>query len=97
MRRAALDADQASLIALKALAYIAAEEERLSRFLLLTGVEADYVPSAMESPEFQAAVLEYLMADEPTMLAFCSAEQIEPEQPAAALRVLAGSISEIDG
>ena len=91
MRRAVLDADQASLIALKALAYIAEDEERLSRFLLLTGVEADYVPSAMESPEFQAAVLEYLLADEPTLLAFCAAVQIEPEAPAAALNILAGS------
>jgi hypothetical protein len=96
MRRAVRDADQASLIALKALAYIAEDEERLSRFLVLTGVEADYVPTAMESPEFQAAVLEYLMTDEPTLLAFCAVEQIEPETPAAALNILTGPAGESD-
>ena len=96
MRRAIPDANQASLIALKALAYIAEDEVRLSRFLVLTGVEADYVPSAIEHPEFQGAVLEYLMSDEPTLLAFCAAEQIEPEAPAAALHALAGPTGESD-
>ena len=94
MRKAALHPDEASLIALKALAYIAQDDDRLSRFLALTGVEADYVPSAASSPEFQAAVLEYLMTDETTLVAFCVTEEIEADAPGQALRLLAGPTAE---
>ena len=94
MRKPAIGPEEATLIALKALAYIAQDENRLSRFLALTGVEADYVPSAASSPEFQAAVLEYLMTDETTLMAFCATEGIEAELPGRALRLLAGPATE---
>jgi Protein of unknown function (DUF3572) len=94
VRKTAISPDEASLIALKALAYIARDEDRLSRFLALTGVEADYVPSAASSPEFQSAVLDYLMTDEATLVDFCATEGIEAEAPGQALRLLAGPASE---
>ena len=56
-------------LAIAALLFIAAETETLSRFLELTGLDPGDVRAAAADQRFLLAVLDFLMADEPLLLA----------------------------
>lgn len=70
--------ENANGIAIKALTFLTQEENRLSRFLDITG----WTPATLASPNSQAAilvsVLEYLMSDEDILLTFAANSKIEP-------------------
>lgn len=83
-----LSLDQSSAIALKALAFLAAAEDRLARFLALSGVSPEALASGARTPAFQAGVLEHLLADEAMLLEFCANEALRPDLPQQALRIL---------
>lgn len=74
----------AQIIALKAIAFIAADEDLLPRFVALTGCGADEIKSRIHDPSFLGGVLDFILADEPTLLAFVAAEELAPETPMAA-------------
>lgn len=78
------------LVSVQALAWLAAEEDRLARFLALTGMPPDRLAEAGDDPAIQEGVLAYLLSDEPLMLAFCEAHDWPPEAPGTALAVLSG-------
>lgn len=88
MRKITVSREDAALIALKALVYLTQEHGRLQRFLALTGLEVDAIAEMATGVEFQAAVLGHLMTDESSLLEFCESEDIDPELPAVALRLL---------
>ena len=68
-----------SVIALNLIGFIVSSEDRLERFLALTGfVEGDFRQRAAD-PEFHAFVLDYAMQDETLILAFAENENISPE------------------
>ena len=77
-------AEDAQTVALKAIAFIAADEELLPRFVALTGCGADEIKSRIADPAFLGGVLDFILGDEPTLLAFAEAEQFAPETPMAA-------------
>ena len=83
-----MDIDRSAAISLRVLAFLADDRDRLQRFLNLTGIAPDVLAVLAPDPHFQAAVLEYLLADEPLLLEFCGNAKIDPSQPAKALRVL---------
>ena len=66
------------IIGLKALAFVAADSEALERFTALSGAEAASLHARVADPEFLAAVLDYLLANEPLLIAFCEAESLQP-------------------
>jgi hypothetical protein len=66
-------------IAIRALGYLASDDERLQRFLDLTGLTHDTVRSAALTPGFFAAVLDYFLAHEPSLVEFANWAQLEPE------------------
>jgi hypothetical protein len=74
----AVNTDDAEAIALQALAYLAADTQRLSRFLALTGSDLGELRETAKMPEFQASILEYMMGDESLLLAFCQEAGIDP-------------------
>lgn len=80
--------DLAESLAAKALAFLAAEPERLERFLSLAGIDPGGIRAAAASPGFLAAVMEHLMSDEPLLLAFAANEGIKPERVVTAARAL---------
>jgi hypothetical protein len=81
--------DEAESLALRALNFIADEPERLGRFLALTGLGPDTVRTAASEPGFLPAVLDYLIENEPVLLAFAAEEEIDPAAvPAARERLL---------
>ncbi len=80
----ALNDEDAQTIALKAIGFIAADDELLSRFVALTGCGLDDIRERIGNAGFLGGVLDFILSDEPTLLAFAEAEQMAPETPMAA-------------
>ena len=78
-------------VAIAALCFIAAEPERLGRFLALTGIGPESIREAAGEPGFLLGVLDYLTADETLLLAFANQDGIDPEQVVQARDVLAAA------
>jgi hypothetical protein len=75
---------------LKALAFLAADEARLERFLALSGAAPQSLANEASSPAFLEGVLAHLLADEPMLLEFCANEGLRPDAPGQARFILAG-------
>jgi hypothetical protein len=75
-------------LAASALAFVAADPERLERFLNLTGRGPHNLRDAAADPSFHGSVLEYVLADEQLLLRFASDSELEPEAIALAHQAL---------
>ena len=64
MRNSDINTDQADIIALGALRFLASEPERFSRFLSLSGLSPADISNLASQPEFLASVMDYLLSDE---------------------------------
>jgi len=82
--------DAASALAIAALTFIAAEPERLGRFLALSGIGPESIRAAARDPGFLLGVLDHLLGDEPLLLAFANENEIDPQDVQRARSVLAG-------
>jgi hypothetical protein len=78
-------------LAVAALGFLAAEPDRLSRFLALSGLGPENLRAAASAPGFLAAVLDYLLSDEPVLIAFAAEQEIEPERVARARQAMAAA------
>ena len=86
----------AETLALQALAFIAGDEDRLQRFLSLTGIEPGSLRGLAHDPDGLGAVLDYLLGWEPLLLEFAEAEKLPPERIAQARRKLPGGENTYD-
>ncbi len=77
-------------IALRALAFIAQDDDRVARFLALTGLDGAAVRGLIGERGFQLAVLDHLSGDEAMLLAVAPAESLPPEAVGQARRALGG-------
>ncbi|MEL6683023.1 MAG: DUF3572 domain-containing protein [Pseudomonadota bacterium] len=68
--------EQAQIIALKALGWLAADPELCSVFLGSTGGSVDDLRNRATDPAFLAAVLEFLTMDDAWVIAFCDAHEM---------------------
>lgn len=84
------NAEEAEAVALQAVAFIAADGDMLVRFAGLTGVGLDAFRERLADPVFLAGVLDFIVGDEATLLAFVEALSLAPEVPLAARRRLPG-------
>ena len=89
-RRGSPSKDEAESIAISAIGYIAADSDRLGRFLALTGLEPDGLRRAAGEPGFLLAILDHLCGHEPDLVAFAADAGLPPERIAAARQLLAG-------
>ena len=80
----------AETLALAALAFIAAEPERLGRFLAMSGIGPDSIRAAAREPQFLLGVLDYVAADEPLLIAFAAENAIPPRAVMEARDTIAG-------
>lgn len=80
----------ASEMALAALTFLAQDEERVGRFLALTGIDPGEIRARLGERGFQLAVLDYLAGDEALLVAFAEAESLPPEAVGRARRALGG-------
>ena len=79
MKASSLNAADASIIALNLIAYIASDEDRLERFLGLSGISLNDLQSSAASPEFQGFILDYALQDESLIIAFAESCSMKPE------------------
>lgn len=77
----------AEVTALRALAWLVADEDILPVFLNATGANADDLRARAADPDFLAAVLDFVLLEDDWVLGFAAAEGIAPEQ---VLRARAG-------
>ena len=88
--RGAMTQDAAEGFAIQALSFIAAEPERLGRFLAVTGIGPAEIRNAAREPGFLAGVLQYLASDERLAREFAAQAQCRPEDIAKAHIALGG-------
>ena len=77
-------------LAVQALGYLAEDDERLGRFLSLSGIDAAGLRAAAGQPGFLAGVLDHVMSDEALLVAFAEHAGLAPEEIAKAHSALAG-------
>ena len=82
--------ETAETVALRALAWVAADPERAGHFLNATGASAGSLAERAQDTDFLISVLDFLMLDDAWVIAFCEAEGLEFETPAAARAALPG-------
>ncbi len=80
--------DAAERTAIAVLSYLASEPEELARFLALTGLTPRTLRAATAEPTFAASIFDYLLGNEPLLLAFAERHGIPPAEMAALRRSL---------
>lgn len=90
----AVAGEQAEVLALRALAFLAGDADRFQRFLLSSGTTADDVRRRAAEPEFLSGVVDHLLADETLLVAFAEDAAVEPETIAAARYRLPGAVTD---
>ncbi len=84
--------EEAEILAVRALGFLAQHRERMDGFIRLTGVAVDDLKDHMSDPGYLGAVLDYVLADERCLLEFIEQVGVAPELPYAAARKLEGGI-----
>lgn len=77
-------------LALRALAFLTRDDERVARFLAITGVDAGDIGALLGDRGFHLAVLDHFAGDEALLLDFSAAESLPPESVGNARRALGG-------
>ena len=85
-----MNPDQAETVALRALAYMAADEELSSRFAGATGASLAEAPSRLSEPGYLAGILEFLLQEDRWVTGFCDGEGLAYDAPMRALMALPG-------
>jgi hypothetical protein len=83
--------NDAEALAVAALGFLAADVDRLGRFLAITGLGPENLRQAATDPGFLAGVLAHVADDEPLLVAFAANEGIPPERVSRAHLVLSGA------
>lgn len=84
-----MDRQRAETIALRAAAFLFSDERARDGFLAVTGADPASLRDQLQESETLTGLLDYLLSNEPLLLAFCAAEEIEPEEPGQARSALA--------
>ncbi|MBM3594979.1 MAG: DUF3572 family protein [Alphaproteobacteria bacterium] len=84
LRQAPSPATDPQALALAALGWILDQPDRAERLLSLTGLTPDSLRAGLGDPAMLGAVLEFLCAHEPDLVAAADALSIEPQEIAAA-------------
>lgn len=85
-----LSPDAAETVALQALAHIAADDDLMASLYAQTGLGLDDLKSRTTDPALLGGILDFLLSDEATLLAFCEQSGLAPEVPGLARQSLPG-------
>jgi hypothetical protein len=80
LRQLPVTAETAEMLAVQALTFIAQDEERLGRFLSVTGIGPAEIRDAAREANFLAGVLDHIAGDERLLLAFAEQAGINPAE-----------------
>jgi Protein of unknown function (DUF3572) len=72
--------ERAEILALEGLGWLAGQPDDLQRFLNLSGMDVAALRAGAGSSEMSAALLDFLLGDEPLLLRFCEDSAIDPRQ-----------------
>ena len=84
LRETQSPAPDAATLALAALGWVLGDGPRAERLLSLTGLTADELRAGLDDPALLGAVLDFLCAHEPDLVAAADALDVTPAQLAAA-------------
>ncbi|MDT0682857.1 DUF3572 domain-containing protein [Roseicyclus sp. F158] len=71
--------DSAEILAIRALGWLAREDDLLDVFLGSSGLARDELAEGAADPEFLASVLDFVMMDDAWVMRFAEAENVAPE------------------
>ena len=84
-----LSKETADTLALQGFLRLAADDDLLMRFSALTGILPNDMREAAGDAGFMVGVLDFYLAHEPDLLAWCEADELDPELIAQARFALA--------
>ena len=82
--------EMAEEVAVKALGWLAGNDELMPLFLGATGATADEIRAGAADPAFLLSVLDFLCMDDAWVVAFCDAHGLPYEAPMQARQALPG-------
>lgn len=85
-----MNRERAETLALQAVSFLAGDEDRLDRFLLLSGMDGNDLRERIADAAFLGGVLDHILAHEPDLIEFAEAVDLPPEQVARARAALPG-------
>ena len=88
------DVETSQTIALKALGYLAANDDLLDPFLGATGLVVGDLRAGATDSAFLAGVLDYFLQNEALLLAFAASEELAPETIVRARQRLPGALND---
>jgi hypothetical protein len=71
--------ENAEILALEGLGWLAGEEDAIHRFLNLSGIDTDALRAGAGSPEMGLAVLDFLLTNEDLLVRFCETASVDPK------------------
>ena len=83
--------EEAEVIALKALGFLAGEPERLERFMSLSGLTLAAIRKSAADPAFLAGVLDHVLSDQTLLLTFAENCGLAPSDVQRTRRKLPGA------
>ena len=83
--------ENANEVALDAIAFLLADEDRLLQFLSFTGADPGQLRERLNDKEFHASILDYLLQNELLLISFASEIQVTPETISRARIAIAGA------
>ncbi|HEX2592199.1 MAG TPA: DUF3572 domain-containing protein [Rhizomicrobium sp.] len=86
-----MSVETAQTVALKGLAFLAEDEDRLQQLFSLTGMDSDTLRAQADEPETLGAVVDFLLGDEPLLIRFCESSGLDPKSIHLASHVLANA------
>ncbi len=90
MQHIPIPKDEATVIGLQALSFIAGDEDMFGSLLNQAGTDAADIRARAGDPVFLGFVLDFLLQDDAAVIAFAGAQQMPPENVAMARRALPG-------
>jgi hypothetical protein len=93
IRSSSSDSETAEVIALKALAFLAEDPDRLGTFLSLTGLTIEEIRRNASSPRLLGGILEHLCSDESLLLVFAESAGVDPGLVARSAARLGGGVA----
>lgn len=76
--KSSLTKPEAEAIGVAGLSWLAADPERIGRFLAITGLGPENMRAAARDPAFLPALLDYLLANETDLVAFAEEMNLDP-------------------
>lgn len=85
-----MNRENAEVLALQALGWLASDDEIFSGFLHFSGASPDQLAAAAAQPEFLGSVLDFLLLEDQWIMGFCRVQGLPFDAPMRARAALPG-------